>query len=96
MVKYSTMFVWIKNRLELKILIYTLTKDWKYNCHKVKDSKVIHAQWFKINRQDKKLEKKTYWDPPSSSSNTVNLKHINKWGPYTNEETRSKKLDFIL
>lgn len=96
MVKYSTMFIWIKTRLELKILIYILQKDWNYNCDKVKNNIVLHPQWFKINRQDKKLEKKTYWDPPSSSTNTVILKHINKWGPYTNEETRLKKLDIIL
>jgi hypothetical protein len=96
MTKYSSMFVWIKDRFHLKILIYTLQKEWSYNCDKVKDNKVTHAQWFKINRQDKKLEIKTYWDPPSSSTNTVTLSHVNKWGPYTNEETRIKKIDFIL
>jgi hypothetical protein len=90
------MFVWIKDRFHLKILIYILQKEWSYNCDKVKDNKVTHAQWFKINRQDKKLEIKTYWDPQSSSTNTVTLNHVNKWGPYTNEETRSKKIDFIL
>lgn len=96
MTGYSTMFVWIKDRFELKILIHILTKEWNYNCDKVKNNVVLHPQWFKINRQDKKIEKKTYWDPISSSTNTVTLKHINKWGPYTNEETRSKKIDFIL
>ena len=96
MTKYSPMFVWIKDRFELKILIHILTKEWNYNCDKVTKNNVLHPQWFKINREKKKLEIKTHWDPPSSSTNTVVLKHVNKWGPYTNEETRYKKLDFIL
>jgi hypothetical protein len=79
-------FVWIKTRLELKILIHILEKEWNYNCTKVKNNKVRHKEWFKINREEKKLEIKNYWDPLCTSSNTVVLMNINKFGPYTIDE----------
>lgn len=76
MIPYT--FVWVKNTLELKILIHILEKKFNINCKSQKKRQVNHAQWFKINERDQKLEMKNYWDPPSTSSNTLTIKQINR------------------
>jgi len=92
----APLFIWVKNKLELKILIYILRKEWSYDCKSVIHSQINFAQWFKINRLRKKLEKKTYWDMVSTSSNTIMLKRLNKDGPFTKDECLTKKIDSIL
>jgi hypothetical protein len=92
----SPIFIWIKNPLEFKIMIHILKTEWNYSDLKVKNNKVLTPQWFKINRLNKEVQIKFYYDAPSSSNNTITLKHLNKWGPFTNEECRIKKINQIM
>ena len=51
-----------------------------------------NSTWVRINRRNKNIEPTNYFNVSNDNypreNNVLNLKHIRKWGPYTNNELR--------
>jgi hypothetical protein len=89
---HTDLFIFIKNTLELNILISFLEKEWNYNCKQQKNLPLKNPTWIKINRKYKNIEPISYFiitnENYPKKHNVLILKHIKKWGPYTNNELR--------
>jgi hypothetical protein len=89
---YTDLFINIRNTFELNILISLLEKKWNYKCSSQKNLPMKNSTWVRINRRNKNIEPTNYFNVSNDNypreNNVLNLKHIRKWGPYTNNELR--------
>lgn len=86
------MFIWIDNGLELAIFEHKMKQfDWTYRGNKV----IQRSGWIHLDKSNKTYSW-SYGEFLIKMNDVIELKNVWKWGPYSKDDIRYKKLSQIL